>query len=390
MLALVFAGLYLHEINQTRGFLEDKTRAYVETLQRLDNYQVEQCARMLEENGSLPLGTRPDGRPMSPADCTVPPHGLIAEFSQVSQVQTGMQVRLLSTDPARQKTATPFETEALAMLAAGEPRVLQWEPASDGEILRALYPLPWGPSCAKCHGADRMSGTDPAGVLSVTAPMSQADRAREESFRFAGVLSALLALLFFGMIYIFGWRLTREHLLLQDTMQRHMRHDLVTGMLNRPAVFELLDTEVLRAKRTDAPVAVALVDIDHFQEINDRYGRLVGDAVIRHVATYLKRRLRAYDLIGRTAGEEFLIVFPNTTVKDAAEVAERLRAELAADPVVHQNVAAPVTVSIGVAELRKAEESPDSLFTRVSGALYNAKANGRNRVEIDDLFQRRK
>ncbi|MCD4825598.1 MAG: diguanylate cyclase [Phycisphaerae bacterium] len=176
--------------------------------------------------------------------------------------------------------------------------------------------------------------------------------------------------------------LERELLTAQETLQKQATHDALTGLLNRGAVFDELKREASRAERLGKPIAVAMVDLDHFKTVNDTYGHAAGDAVLVEAAKRIHAESRAYDVVGRYGGEEFLIMLPETGSDDAAIQANRLREHLCGEPIVCGNNALIVTASIGIAATdRLGQVSMDELLNAADEALYRAKENGRNRVE---------
>ena len=158
--------------------------------------------------------------------------------------------------------------------------------------------------------------------------------------------------------------------------------DALTGVANRRALLETGRRIIRRHGRQDEPVAVLMCDIDHFKSINDRFGHFIGDRVIKLFADTATASLRSTDLVGRFGGEEFAAILPNSDLEDAIQVAERVRAafEAAATEVSGHPVRA--TVSIGAALAGEEAPSIEALLTRADGALYQAKRNGRNRVEV--------
>ncbi|MGA9495377.1 MAG: GGDEF domain-containing protein [Terriglobales bacterium] len=158
-------------------------------------------------------------------------------------------------------------------------------------------------------------------------------------------------------------------------------HDFLSGIHNRAAIIGLLDREATRCRRTGQEMGVMIADIDHFKLINDTYGHPVGDEVIKQFAVKISSALRPYDSVGRLGGEEFLILVPNCALQEAALVAERLRSSVATDKFVIGQWIIPVTVSIGVSTLTGADPDVDKILQTVDSALYEAKNNGRNRVE---------
>ncbi len=176
-----------------------------------------------------------------------------------------------------------------------------------------------------------------------------------------------------------------ENALNQERLRLHGRTDPLTGLYNRRYLEARLAEEVARARRHPMPLACMFLDVDHFKAVNDRHGHAAGDAVLRCLAERMTELLRASDVAVRYGGEEFALLLPQTAVAEAAVLAERLRAHLAARPVEVAGVDVPVevTVSIGVAELA-ADEDGTGLLDGADRALYRAKAGGRNRVEGRD------
>jgi diguanylate cyclase (GGDEF)-like protein len=158
-------------------------------------------------------------------------------------------------------------------------------------------------------------------------------------------------------------------------------HDPLTQLWNRRTILEMLGNEAARAKREKKTLAVILVDVDHFKQVNDTRGHLCGDQVLREVARRMDGALRPYDLLGRFGGEEFLVTLTTDAPEGAAVVAERLRAAVAAGPFSASGVDFCISVSAGVAtSAAGAEFSPESLLHAADSALYRAKHEGRNRV----------
>jgi len=163
------------------------------------------------------------------------------------------------------------------------------------------------------------------------------------------------------------------------------RIDTKTGLLNSSTWETEATAEIARAIRTRSPLALALVDIDHFKAVNDTYGHLVGDKALRAVTDALRGQLRAYDLAGRFGGEEFAILLPHTHQANALTIAERLRTRIAAMsiPVDDDDESGPsvrLTVSIGVTVLDHDSRELTDLLADADTALYYAKENGRNKT----------
>jgi diguanylate cyclase (GGDEF)-like protein len=164
----------------------------------------------------------------------------------------------------------------------------------------------------------------------------------------------------------------REHL------ARLARTDPLTGLLNYGAFHHRLDQEVRRTARHDRPLSLALLDIDHFKQVNDRHGHRAGDDALRTVAELAKSHLRETDVLGRVGGEELAWLMPESDLAGAALAAERLCASIAATPIAHVG---GVTASIGVAQLA-VDRSAGDLYGAADAAMYRAKRAGRNQVKL--------
>jgi diguanylate cyclase (GGDEF)-like protein len=171
-----------------------------------------------------------------------------------------------------------------------------------------------------------------------------------------------------------------QRCLMHQQLQAAARTDAKTGLLNAAAWQREADTEISRARRSDEPLALLLIDIDLFKRVNDTHGHLVGDQVLIGVATTLRSQLRDYDITGRFGGEEFVVLLPGTDTVEACRVAERLRNWVRRLSVPAEDGTVGVTVSIGVALFRRHGEDLIELLTAADLALYRAKESGRDRI----------
>ena len=169
--------------------------------------------------------------------------------------------------------------------------------------------------------------------------------------------------------------------LFREVRENSLR-DRLTGCFNRAHALEVIDTELRRARRSQMPVSVLMFDIDHFKDINDRYGHLCGDAVLAAVGARMRDVLRGSDVKCRYGGEEFLVLLPETPIEGAKRVADTLRREIADMPVQWKDDTLTVTASFGVTMALPSEIDTDAIIGRADEALYRAKAQGRNCVRL--------
>jgi diguanylate cyclase (GGDEF)-like protein/PAS domain S-box-containing protein len=158
--------------------------------------------------------------------------------------------------------------------------------------------------------------------------------------------------------------------------------DPLTNLYNRRYFFSLLRVEFERSRRYDHPLSVAMLDIDHYKQVNDTYGHFTGDHVLEDIAQRLKKNLREIDIIARYGGDEFVIILPDTQLNDAIQVTERLKDKLAASPIYINGTSIIVSASVGLAEIDKDCVGLDTLLNRADQALYAAKQSGRNQVLV--------
>lgn len=160
------------------------------------------------------------------------------------------------------------------------------------------------------------------------------------------------------------------------------KHDALTGLLNRQTLDEVLKRELDRAKRYQRSLSVLMIDIDHFKQVNDTRGHQAGDETLRQLAALLSREIRELDACGRFGGEEFLLVAPELDAAEALVLAQRIVAKVAAHPMIFANQTFYITVSIGTGSLSDEITSVSQLVRLADDAMYQAKAQGRNRAVV--------
>jgi diguanylate cyclase (GGDEF)-like protein len=171
-----------------------------------------------------------------------------------------------------------------------------------------------------------------------------------------------------------------------EELQLIATRDSLTGLLNRAAIFEQLEREIHNCHRRQGKLAIALADLDRFKEINDTHGHLIGDYFLQEYANRISTGVRSEDYVGRYGGEELLLIFPNLSPDLAPNQLEELRLAVCSVPFQRGNVTVTVTCSFGLAWLDSATYDCESLVEQADRALYQAKMNGRNRVEYASIF----
>ncbi len=166
----------------------------------------------------------------------------------------------------------------------------------------------------------------------------------------------------------------------QEEMHQMANYDAVTGVMNKHVFLRRLTEECSYAKRRKWNISLLMIDIDFFKKVNDTYGHMAGDYVLGGVAKRIQEAIRNEDLLARYGGEEFAVILRGTDAEGAMILAERIRQTVEQAPFRFEQQSIPVTISIGIANLSEAIDSPKALVARADKCLYASKKKGRNRV----------
>jgi diguanylate cyclase (GGDEF)-like protein len=196
-------------------------------------------------------------------------------------------------------------------------------------------------------------------------------------FQFVYVSAYVILSVLSGLAFVL---LVAERLRLE--LERMATLDPLTGIYNRRTFTDLVERELARAARAGSALGLIVIDLDHFKTVNDRYGHVAGDAVLRAFVATANGALRKQDLLGRYGGEEFCVVLPGASPAEAVLIAQRLRESVAASPVPIADRSIRYTISAGVAHSNRAGLDLDSLVRDADEALYRAKGRGRNQVSL--------
>ncbi|MDO8208384.1 MAG: diguanylate cyclase [Gallionella sp.] len=215
-------------------------------------------------------------------------------------------------------------------------------------------------------------------MLDISVQVKEIKALTRESILVGGIATVTLLGLFYWLLGVVGRRLERDKLLLHELASR----DGLTGLYNHRVYYVRLDEELIRRHRTGTPISILLLDIDHFKLVNDHYGHLAGDKVLKTLSKLVMHSCRAIDIACRYGGEEITVILPETDADGALEIAERLRKSIEAQHFeLGESKSGHITVSIGVATSSESLSSSRDLTESADRALYRAKEQGRNRVE---------
>lgn len=212
----------------------------------------------------------------------------------------------------------------------------------------------------------------------------EADSMRYDTSGLRQAISVSIGTLTVMMLSLGVVLLAKERI--EANLQAIARNDPLTGILNRRAILAQLHDELERARRTGSPLAIVMIDIDHFKLINDRHGHLAGDEVLCHCVELLRSRLRQTDRIGRYGGEEFLLLLPDTQAQGAYATLESLRTTVSSSP--SHYAGQPISVSFSAdiwCGVPTPQHSADQLIAYADSALYTSKAAGRNTLSLSPL-----
>ena len=177
--------------------------------------------------------------------------------------------------------------------------------------------------------------------------------------------------------------LQNELIAAREILKRQAAHDSLTGLLNRGEILRILKNELAKADREGKSLGLIMADIDSFKKINDTYGHMAGDVVLRLTSERMLSMMRSYDYVGRYGGEEFMVIIPGCDQQGTRALAERLRLSINEESMNTPEGLIPVTISLGVTMSdREKNQDSETLIRAADAALYKAKKSGRNRVEV--------
>jgi len=270
-----------------------------------------------------------------------------------------------------------FERKALLQFETGAAKEVSGTAlVNNRTYFRYMAPLYIEDTCLQCHKHQNYAVGDVRGGISITFDIEKLRskiRYNTSTIVLFGITTTLLLL---GFIYVFMAQLIKKLDEARQTIEKIAVTDALTELFNRRHIMLRFQEEFEKFKRLKRNVSCIMIDIDKFKAINDLYGHLVGDQVLKAISARMRDTVRAYDILGRYGGEEFLIIMPDTSLEDARGLAERIRARVKEEPVNN----ATVTVSLGVVCVQESDCSVDDIIKRADENLYKAKKDGRDRV----------
>lgn len=324
----------------------------------------------------------PDVRDVRGRVYTLRNHAIMTtEISRMSEREKGAKFHLISLaplDPAN--TPDNLELRAIRGFNAGEREFARLEEGQSPPAYRYIRPMYVDQSCLLCHKSHGYSIGDVIGAISISLPVSNvlAENRISKILIILGAVATIVIAL--AGIYFFTRRLVVKLDEVQSHLVRQATTDELTGVINRRSILKRLDEELQRAIRLGETLCIMIIDLDHFKRINDTYGHLFGDVVLKSVVASIRDTVRTYDIIGRIGGEEFLVISPGIQMEEAISLAERVRTLISELEIEHGEQKIAVTVSAGLTTLELGDIGVVPMMIRADRALYMAKEQGRNQV----------
>ena len=275
-----------------------------------------------------------------------------------------------------------FEERALTLFEQGEKEAFQSELQKGKTVFRYMAPLFVDKECLKCHAIQGYRVGQVRGGISVTFDVKDIKKI-QDTYTYIFIAFGFFSIsLLLGIGFYFTRRLIRQVAEARQQIETMAIMDELTGIFNRRHLLVRFNQEFERAQRLKKDLGCLMIDIDHFKDINDSYGHLVGDRILKEAACLIMSSIRTYDIAGRYGGEEFFVVLPDTNVEHTLSLAERIRRNIAETLHARAGITIkdPVTVSIGMASASPEDSSANDLLLRADNSLYKAKGEGRNRV----------
>ena len=270
-----------------------------------------------------------------------------------------------------------FEKRSLLLFETGAAKeVSRTELVNNRTHFRYMAPLYIENDCLQCHQHQKYALGEVRGGISISFDIEDLQRKIRSNTIAIVLFGIITTVLLLGLLYFLMSQLIKRLDDARQTIEKIAITDALTELFNRRHIMSRFEEEFEKFKRLKMNVSCIMIDIDHFKTVNDSYGHLTGDQVLKVLSARMRDIVRAYDIIGRYGGEEFLIIMPDTGLEDARGLAERIRTSVKEETV--GNVA--VTLSLGVVCVQESDRSVDDIIRRADENLYKAKKSGRDRI----------
>ncbi len=307
------------------------------------------------------------------------------EMSGMAAQDIGCVFHITSLTPLNPKNAPlPFEINMLKSFEQGADRAVLVE-HNDRSVFRFMAPLRVEKSCLLCHAKQGYHVADIRGGISISFDISAVEKEFIQKNIYWALLGCIGASSLLGLLHKLTGNLKNKLQTTQQEIEKLAVTDELTGLYNRRYFFHRLEEELSRASRHENRLSLIIMDIDYFKTVNDNYGHLTGDLLLRHIGMLLKQNARISDITARVGGEEFVILPSGTKLIEAQNLAEKLRSIIAETSFqTDTGGTLSVTASFGCASITAGKNTTKSdtsrLLKMADNALYTAKAHGRNKV----------
>ncbi|HTG00949.1 MAG TPA: diguanylate cyclase [Nitrospirota bacterium] len=382
VVALVVAGIFIDMTVRSRDFADEENlvqaRAFFKSV--LSAWQWNARAGgvyVVKQTGDAPGVseiTSRDGRVLA-----LRSHAFVMrDIARFAEKEGGYRFRFTSLKPldAHDKPDA-FEERALNLFKRDGLREAYGTEPLDGKThFRYIAPLVVEPACLRCHGNSGYAVGDVLGGISISFPLEEQRDRMTRHYASMAFFCGLAALLLFGAIYWFASQLMTKLSTARSKVAQISIADELTGLYNRRHIMNRFTEEYEQARRLKSNLSCIIADIDHFKVVNDLYGHISGDEVLKAVGHAFKGLVRAYDIVGRCGGEEFLFILPDTSIEQAWHFAERVRMHIREQAMAERQI----TISLGATCRDEKDQSIDDMIKRADDALFRAKNAGRDRV----------
>ena len=392
--AVCVSGAFLGIALRTRALIKDemlnRARTDFRTIVHFRSWNASYGGVYVEKKEGMPSNPYLESPDIQGADGKVytmkNPALMTRELSERVKQSEGYGFHITSLNPLNPgNKADPEEAIALRAFQDGA-KERSWPETIQGRAFtRYMAPLYVDQSCLLCHARQGYKVGDVRGGISFSYDSEEIQSKLRANIYLVSILAFVTTVLLISIVVFFFRQLVRKLSEARQQLETLATTDSLTGLFNRRQILERFEEECERAQRGGVGLSCLMLDVDHFKRVNDTFGHQKGDEVLKMIATQTRHALRAYDVVGRYGGEEFIALLPGTDLETACVVAERLRLAIQTTVVLQTPAGQPhpTTVSLGLTPWRSGD-TVDALIQRADEALYRAKAAGKNRIEVVD------